>query len=55
MSKKRAKFPQKSLNFTVIGARRSFQFADNNRALSKFLYGFLHYLLVLSNYEKISP
>ena len=55
MSRKRAKFLQKSLNSMVVGARQSFQFADNNRALSKFLYGFLHYLLVLPNYEKISP
>ena len=36
----------------VVGARESFQFfrqktwfAENNRALSKFLYGILYYLI----------
>ena len=36
----------------VVGARRSFKFfrqntwfLENNRALSKFLYGILHYLI----------
>ena len=46
-----AKFQQKILNCRVVGARQSFQiFRQNtwfleNRALSKFLYGILHYLI----------
>ena len=47
-----AKFQQKILNFKVVGARQSFQisrqnswFLENDRALSKFLYGILHYLI----------
>ena len=42
----------------VVGAHQSFQsfgqntwFLKNNRALPKFLYGILHYL-VLPNYQK---
>ena len=44
-----AKFQQKTLNRRVVGARQIFQifrqntwFLENNRALSKFLYGILH-------------
>ena len=47
-----AKFQQKVLNCRIVGARQSFQifrqntwFLKNNRALSKFLYGILHYLI----------
>ena len=47
-----AKFQQKLLKSMVVGARQSFQFfrqntwfLENNRALSKFLYGILHYLI----------
>ena len=47
-----AKFQQKILNCRVVGARQSFQifrqntwFLENNRALSKFLYGILHYVI----------
>ena len=47
-----AKFQQKILNSAVVGARQSFQFfrqktwfLENNRALSKFLYGVSHYLI----------
>ena len=47
-----AKFQQKILNSLVVGARQSFQFfrqntwfRENNRALSKSLYGVLHYLI----------
>ena len=46
-----AKFQQKILNCRIVGARQSFQtfsqntwFLENNRVLSKFLYGILHYL-----------
>ena len=46
----------------VVGAHQTFQFfrqknwfLNNNRALSKFLYGFCITSLVLSNYNKISP
>ena len=47
-----AKFQPKILNSTGDGARQSFQFVrqktlflENNRALSNFLYGILHYLI----------
>ena len=47
-----AKFQQKILNCRVVGARQSFQiflqnawFLINNKALSKFLCGILHYLI----------
>ena len=47
-----AKFQQKILNCRIVGARQSFQisrqnnwFMENNRALSKFLYGILHYVI----------
>ena len=47
-----AKFQQKLLNCRIVGARQSFQilrlntwFLKNNRALAKFLYGILHYLI----------
>ena len=47
-----AKFQQKILNCRVVGTRQRFQifrqntwFLENNRALSKFLYGILHYLI----------
>ena len=52
------KFQQKILNSMVVGARQSFQlsrkktwFLENNRALSKFLYGILHNLI--SSYYQI--
>ena len=45
-------FQQKILNCQVVGARQSFQifkqntcFLENNRALSKILYGILQYLI----------
>ena len=45
-----AKFQQKVLNCRVVEARQGFQvfrqriqFLENNRALSKFLQGILHY------------
>ena len=45
-------FQQKILNTVVVRARQSFQFFrqkawffESNRALSKFLYGLLHYLI----------
>ena len=48
----RAKFQEKILNFRVVGARQSFKifwqntwFLENNKAVSKFLYGILHYLI----------
>ena len=48
------KFQQKLL-VVVVGARKSFQFFrqnawffKNNRALSKFLYGILHYLVKIN-------
>ena len=47
-----AKFQPKILNCRVVVARQSFQifrqntwFLEKNRALSKFLYGILHYLI----------
>ena len=47
-----AKFQQKLLNSMVVGARQSLQFFrkntwffENGRALSKFLYDILHYLI----------
>ena len=47
-----AKFQQKILNCRAAGARQSFQifrqntwFLENNRALSKLLYGISHYLI----------
>ena len=50
-----AKFQQKLLKSMVAGTRQSFQFfrqntwfLENNRALSKFLYGILHYLISVS-------
>ena len=46
------KFQQKILNSMVVGVRQNFQlfaekswFLENSRALSKFLYGILHYLI----------
>ena len=52
VNRKFAKFQQKVLNCRIVGARQSFQifrqntwFLKNNRALSKFLYGILHYLI----------
>ena len=33
-------------------SRQNTLFLENNRALSKFSYGVLHYLFVLSNYKK---
>ena len=46
------KFQQKILNFGVVGGRQSFQIfrqnswvLENNRALYKFLYDILHYLI----------
>ena len=46
-----AKFQPKILNCRVLGARQNSQifrqntwFVENNRALSKLLYGILHYL-----------
>ena len=51
------KFQQKILNCRVIGARQIFQifrqntwFLESNRALSKFLYGILHYLIRIIKY-----
>ena len=51
-----AKFQQKILNSVVVRARQSFKFfrqktwfLESNRALSKFLYGILHYLLSTSS------
>ena len=42
----------KNINSMVVGARQSFQFfrqntwfLENNRALSEFFYGILHYLI----------
>ena len=47
-----AKFQQKLLKSLLVAARQSFQFfrqstwfLESNRALSKFLYGILHYLI----------
>ena len=49
-----AKFQQKILNTTVVGARQSFQFfrqitrfSRNTRALSKFKYWILHHLITI--------
>ena len=46
------KFQQKILNCRVVGAHKSFQifrkntrFLENNKALSKFLRGILHYII----------
>ena len=57
-----AKFQKKILNFTVVGARQSFQlfrqinwFLENNRPSTKLLYGILHYVISLSSHNKISP
>ena len=43
---------QKILNCRIVGTRQSFQifrqntwFFENNKALSKFLYGILHYVI----------
>ena len=56
-----AKFQQKILNSMVVGVSQSFQifrqktwFLEDDRVLSKLLYG-LSYYLVLSNHNKISP
>ena len=50
--KRCAKFQQKILNCGVVGAHHSFEtfrqntwFLEDNRALSNFLYGILHYLI----------
>ena len=47
-----AKFQKKILNCRIVGARQSFQifrkntwFLKNNKALSKFLYDILYYLI----------
>ena len=47
-----ARLHQKVLNCRIVRARQSFQifrqntwFLENNRALSKFLYDILHYLI----------
>ena len=44
----------------VVGARQTFRFfrqkpwfLENNRALSKFLYGVLHYLISIMKYYEI--
>ena len=58
-----AKVQQKLLNSRVVGARQSFQifrrnawFLENNRALSKFLYGILHYLIsIIKLYRACTP
>ena len=49
------KFQQKLLKSTAAGACQSFQifrqntwFLENNRALSKFLYEILHYLISIT-------
>ena len=50
-----AKFPQKILNFVVVGARQIFQvfrqiawFLGNNRAFSKFRYRILYNLICIT-------
>ena len=53
VSRKRVQsFSKKILNSMIVGARQIFQFfrqktwfLKSNRALSKFLYGILHYLI----------
>ena len=55
-------FSKKILNYRIVGAYQSFQIfwlntcsLKSNRALPKFPYGILHYLINISNYNKISP
>ena len=46
-----AKFQEKTLNCRVVITRQSFQntwFVENKRALSRFLYGILHYLISIN-------
>ena len=54
-------FNKKLLNSMVVEARQSFQFLrqntwflENNRALSKFLYGILYYLIIITKLLKKS-
>ena len=56
-----AKFPLEIFNPVVVGTRQSFQFfrqntwyLENNRDLSKFLYGVSHYLISILKLLKIS-
>ena len=44
----------------VVGARQSFQFfrqntwfLENNRALPKFLYGILHYIIIITKASQL--
>ena len=55
----RAKFQQKLFNLMVVGARQSFHFflqntwfVENNRALTTFWYGILHYLIGIINLKQ---
>ena len=54
-----AKFQQKLLNSIVVRARKSFQFfgqntwfLENNRLLSKFLYGMLQCFISITKLQK---
>ena len=50
------RFQQKILNSVVVGGQFFMQktwFLENNRALSKFLYGVLHYLISIMKYYEI--
>ena len=56
-----ARFQQKLSYSKVVGGRQSFQFflqntwfLGNNRVLSKFLYGILHYLICITKLSKKS-
>ena len=55
VSRKRAKFQQNLLNSMVVGThffRQITLFLKNNRALSKFLCGILHYLISITKLSK---
>ena len=57
-----SKVSAKILTSRIAGARQSFQifrqntwFLKSNRAMSKFLYDILHYLISIIKLNKISP
>ena len=51
-----AEFQEKLVHSRLVGARKKVTwFIKNNRALSKFWYGFLHYLIsIIKIYENQS-
>ena len=59
VSRKCVQNVSKNIHFTVVGARQNFQFSkqntwflENSKALSKFLYVVLHYLISIIKLQK---